>query len=34
MTFENKNSNKVVPVGIRKENGFADPNEAYPKKSF
>ena len=34
MTFENKNSNKVVPAGIRKENGFADPNEAYPKKSF
>ena len=34
MTYENRNSNKVVPAGIRKENGFADPNEAYPKKSF
>ena len=34
MPFENKNSNKIVPSGIRKENGFDDPNEAYPKKSF
>ena len=34
MTFENKNSNKPVPSGIQKENGFDDPNEAYPKKSF
>ena len=34
MPFENKNSSKIVPGGIRKENGFDDPNEAYPKKSF
>jgi len=34
MAFENRNSNKLVPGGIRKENGFDDPNEAYPKKSF
>ena len=34
MPFENKNSSKIVPSGIRKENGFDDPNEAYPKKSF
>jgi len=34
MTFENKNSNKPAPSGIQKENGFDDPNEAYPKKSF
>src|SRR6056300_51649 len=34
MAFENRNSNKLIPGGIRKENGFDDPNEAYPKKSF
>jgi len=34
MTFENKNSNRPVPSGIQKQNGFDDPNEAYPKKSF
>jgi len=30
-------SNKTLggaPVGIKKDNGFSDPNEAYPKKSF
>ena len=34
MAIENKTTNRVLPRGIQKANGFDDPNEAYPKKSF
>ena len=34
MVMQNKTTNRLLPRGIEKANGFDDPNEAYPKKSF